>query len=664
MTSKKWCIMFIISVILIAGVYALFNILVDPFGVYGDPIFDWYSYNMTNNPRVAKIGYLDKNYNYKKYDSYIIGCSSTSSFSVEDLNKHLGGSWYNMIMYGADMLDVEQTTKYVIDEYDAKNIMINVFISNATKYNVEEDNITKNMHEKLNGENKISFYGRYMFLNPQYALAKVKARKTDTYLTQTFDVFNTETGAYDKKVRDVEPINTIEEYYRAYPIFENYPAATIEMTEIDTTVESVKRIKAYCESKGVKVTFVMAPVYSEYLKYFSLEQIEEYYTKIAEVTDYWDFTTSSLTDEPRYFYDETHFRNALGTMAIAKIGAVEKYISAQDAENIENSQLDDEIEGDKNEEKLENIQLITEHTNYYPDDIGIFVTKENVKKHILRLFDNDKETSGYSKRVPIITYHSLVTNPSSNSEISPETFEKQIKALKENGYTSVNFEDLINYVYKGIELPEKPVCITFDDGYLNNYEIAYPILKKYNMKATIFVIGVSVGSLTNYKDTNYPITPHFTYEQAKEMVDSGLISIQSHTYDMHQWKPYEIGEMYGSGDDINLDDISVRENILKFENETEEEYITALKEDSEMMKKEIENELGKDKGIVALAYPSGKYETLTNVVLKEVGIKATVTINEGPNEILKGLPQSLYALNRYNMDENITEEKLIELIEQ
>jgi len=157
MSSKKWCITFVLSIILIAIMYASFNILVDPFGVFGDVIFDWYSYNMTNNPRVAKIGYLDKNENYKKYDSYIIGCSSTSSFSVEDLNKYLGGSWYNMIMYGADMLDVEQTTKYVIDEYNAKNIMINIFISNASKYNEEEDNLTKNMHEKLNGENKISF---------------------------------------------------------------------------------------------------------------------------------------------------------------------------------------------------------------------------------------------------------------------------------------------------------------------------------------------------------------------------------------------------------------------------------------------------------------------------------------------------------------------------
>ena len=62
MTSKKWCIMFISSVILTCFLYAMFNILIDPFGVFGDKIYDWYSYNMTNNPRVAKTVYLDEHY--------------------------------------------------------------------------------------------------------------------------------------------------------------------------------------------------------------------------------------------------------------------------------------------------------------------------------------------------------------------------------------------------------------------------------------------------------------------------------------------------------------------------------------------------------------------------------------------------------------------------
>ena len=60
------------------------------------------------------------------------------------------------------------------------------------------------------------------------------------------------------------------------------------------------------------------------------------------------------------------------------------------------------------------------------------------------------------------------------------------------------------------------------------------------MKATIFSIGVSFGK-DHYKDTDYAMTPHFGAAEAAEMAGSGLISIQSHTYDMHQWPPYEDG---------------------------------------------------------------------------------------------------------------------------
>ena len=191
MSAKRWCWMFVFSLLLTVTAYALFNIVVDPFGVFGDVFFDWYSYDMTNNPRVAKTTYLDKN--HEKYDSYVIGWGGASSFPVEDLNRYFNAKFYNLIMYGADMLDVEKTSKYIIDNYEVKNLVLNVYITNGSKYDEEEDNITRNLHAKVGEESKISFYSRYMFLNYQYALAKIKAKKEDTYLTKTFDVFNVET---------------------------------------------------------------------------------------------------------------------------------------------------------------------------------------------------------------------------------------------------------------------------------------------------------------------------------------------------------------------------------------------------------------------------------------------------------------------------------------
>lgn len=609
-SSKAWCITFILTIILIATFYAGFNILVDPFGVFGDKFLNWYSYNITNNPRVAKIAYLEKDNNYKNYDSYIIGCSSTSSFPKEALDEYIGGSWYNMIMYGADMLDVEQTTEYVIENFNAKNIMINVFISNATKYNEEEDRITKNMHAKVNGENLIDFYSRYAFVNPEYSLAKLNALKDDSYLTKPFDVFNIETGAYDKKVRDSESIGDLDEYLEKdeYKIFANYPTQEIKMTKIDETIASIKRIKEFCDNHGVKVYFVMAPVYTDYLKYFYKDDVIDYYTKVANVTEYWDFTTSSLTYEPRFFYDETHFRNDFGKMCIAKIS---------------NSKA-----------------------TYYPDDIGELVNKDNVLIHMNKVFANNEKkmsylANEYSRNVPILTFHSIVDNPKENTEASPKKLEETLKYLEDNNYTTILFEDLYKYIYEGAILPQKPVLITFDDGYLNNYELAFPILKEHNAKATIFMIGVVNGSKGFYKDTNNKMKKHFSFEQAKEMLDSGLVDIQSHTFDMHQWKPFEL--------DRGVEENKIRENILKFDSEKEDEYIKVLTDDVNTMNKLFNDNL--NYSVSALSYPSGKHDKLSEVVLSQNKIKATVTIEEGTNVIIKGLPQSLYTLKRNNIEE-------------
>ncbi|NLD87973.1 MAG: polysaccharide deacetylase family protein [Clostridiales bacterium] len=117
--------------------------------------------------------------------------------------------------------------------------------------------------------------------------------------------------------------------------------------------------------------------------------------------------------------------------------------------------------------------------------------------------------------VPILMYHAVNEKPWGLKELfmRPSDMEAQIKYLAENGFNTVTFEDLPN-----IDKIEKPVMLTFDDGYEDNYTDLFPILKKYNAKATIFVITDSVGGKNM-----------LTAEQIKEMSDSGLVSIQSHT---------------------------------------------------------------------------------------------------------------------------------------
>ncbi len=243
--------------------------------------------------------------------------------------------------------------------------------------------------------------------------------------------------------------------------------------------------------------------------------------------------------------------------------------------------------------------------------------------------------------VPVLMYHS-VGEGDNLVVISPENFRKHLDAIKENGFTPISLDELINYVDYGFPLPENPVCITFDDGYLDNYTVAFPMLQEYGFKATIFAIVSSVGKET-YKNTSYKITPHFSYDQAREMVESGLISVQSHTYDMHQSTEYE-----GRG---------ARETVLRLENEGLMDYISHFQGDLMTAKTILEAEL--EKPLVGFAYPLGKYNAVTDFVLKSSGIRVTMATSTGMNYIKRYDKNSLYNLNRYNIYNGVSAEQLI-----
>ncbi len=251
--------------------------------------------------------------------------------------------------------------------------------------------------------------------------------------------------------------------------------------------------------------------------------------------------------------------------------------------------------------------------------------------------------------VPTLMYHHITNDFSNGATITPELFEEHIKTIIDNGYTPVLFDDMINFVHKKYsKLPEKAVCITFDDGYLSNYEYAYPLLQKYNLKANISIIGHAIGK-DKYKSTNYPITPHFTIEQAKEMQDSGIFQIENHTYDMHQETTFESGEY-------------IRENATKLANESDENYIQALKNDFNMMKNIFNSHLQKD--TLVFTYPHGKCTELSEKTLKELGVLMTITTQNGNNLLQKGNPESLYKIKRYNICNEVSPEQLLQYLEQ
>lgn len=612
MNAKKWVLTFLLLALVLALGLAAFNYVTDPFAAFGDKFLNWFSYDETNNPRVAKISYLEQHHD--EYDSYILGCSSTSSLQVSDFNKLYDANFYNLIMYGADMRDCEKIADYLIEHYEVKHLVLNVYLDNGFTYDDETDRLTRNLHYLTDPDTSaLSFYTRYLFCDSRYGFAKLKNLRNDRLLPQSFDVFNEVTGEYDKRVRDVEPIGSMDTYLEAYPVFADYPkTGDFVLGQTENCMKSVAAIKERCEAADVELVVVAAPVYIDYFQNFQAEDVANFYASLAKVTDFWDFSCSSVSCEPRYFYDATHFRNAVGSMIAARIAG------------------DDSV--------------------YIPDDFGTYVTADMPSSYfseVLQATALPDET--VSRDVPVLMWHNLAEESSGDMTISVDTFRAQIEALHEAGFKTVSLQQLYDYVHFGTELPEKPIVLTFDDGYFSNYEYAFPILQEYDMQATIFAIGVSVGKDT-YKDTDHAMTPHFGADEAREMVDSGLISVQSHTFDMHQWPPFEDGNA------------QVRETLLPFDGEADADYEAAVEADFAESRELLESITGQP--VNALAFPEGAYVTLTQDALRSAGAELTFTTVRAVNTVVKGLPQSLCAMPRFGMTESTDMTALVAELEQ
>jgi peptidoglycan/xylan/chitin deacetylase (PgdA/CDA1 family) len=128
-------------------------------------------------------------------------------------------------------------------------------------------------------------------------------------------------------------------------------------------------------------------------------------------------------------------------------------------------------------------------------------------------------------KLPIIIYHRIDTleNVDKNDKIaiglrvSPEVFERQLKYIKENNYTTITSFDLAAYINSKKELPQKPILLTFDDGYKDNYTKAFPLLQKYSMKGDFAVITAGINT-----------SDYMTTDDLKDLIKNGH-SIASHT---------------------------------------------------------------------------------------------------------------------------------------
>ncbi|MEZ4840440.1 MAG: polysaccharide deacetylase family protein [Flavobacteriaceae bacterium] len=155
------------------------------------------------------------------------------------------------------------------------------------------------------------------------------------------------------------------------------------------------------------------------------------------------------------------------------------------------------------------------------------------------------------QRVASVMYHSIGIPTEKwhwNYLTCPyEVFEDQLKWLKKTGYKTLNFQEVYDFVINEKAIPKNAVFLTFDDGYLDNYVFAYPLLKKYGFKGTIFVnpdfVDRSAGYRKTLEDVNdkeeiaeLAITGFCNWDELKKMDEEGVLDVQSHAK-THTWYP-------------------------------------------------------------------------------------------------------------------------------
>jgi len=212
--------------------------------------------------------------------------------------------------------------------------------------------------------------------------------------------------------------------------------------------------------------------------------------------------------------------------------------------------------------------------------------------------------------IAILEYHNFSEGPVGMDEpwtVSRDAFNEQMAYLSQNCRV-VSLRTFLQEVEQDKEIPENTVVVTFDDGYRSNYLLAFPIIKQYQIPVTIFIVGdfIEKGQVANY--------PALSWSEIKEMADSGLVDIQSHTYALHEMIT-----------DASGNEVTALMNCTtpSGARETEAEHYQRIENDLLRSSQYIESHLGKKPDI--LSWPFGSYDTKAMQAAKRAGFPYMVS---------------------------------------
>lgn len=247
----------------------------------------------------------------------------------------------------------------------------------------------------------------------------------------------------------------------------------------------------------------------------------------------------------------------------------------------------------------------------------------------------------------VLSYHEISDKSEtldSSYAVTPSHFQEQVEWLIANGYHFIGINDILSYRKKGKALPEKAVLMTFDDGYHSVYENAFPIIKKYKIPVVIALVGswMEAKEIVDFDGHKIARSKFLSQQEIKEMVNSGLVEIGSHTYFLHKGIS---GNPQG-----NMQPAVITRQWLSEKNRYEDEKSYQQRIYNDLLKNNrfIKEYTGQNPRV--MVWPYGYYNKEVRTIAERLGMPIGLTLDDGSNTAIT----PLWGLRRILIEKSMT----------
>lgn len=272
-----------------------------------------------------------------------------------------------------------------------------------------------------------------------------------------------------------------------------------------------------------------------------------------------------------------------------------------------------------------------------------------------------KEAPWPANRVMVIAYHDIADSDPDQQYVGARTanFIAQLRWLKAHGYQAVSVDQILAARDGKAKLPDRAILLTFDDGYRSFYERVYPILKRFHWPAVFAPVGAWIDTpadkMVNFGGQMRPRDKFVTWDMIREMSDSGLIEIGSHTYDMHYGIPANPQGNIEPAAATRLYDPKTKHY------ETDDEFHARTEHDVVRITDRIKDVTGKAPRV--WIWPYGAESGITRDIAKAHGYELAMTLEDGlldPGNLMN-VPRALIA---GDPDINVFANQIVNIQEQ